>query len=227
MTPKDTAYSTDRIMAANYSSTQGLLFLLGVYNYLDNALSDLKRLAKKLYKGMKDTFSPKVYYLFECLPVPYLTSSVNISASSSAVPDWYYLSESNTFVEWEHATPLSTLTQVNSLQLPILSMESIEDDAVVYDLTEFIDNLKIHTLGDEFFPSVAHILGAWSISSGIVLDTTRGFIVRMIDTQANTIETEPNNYAYIHFKDDDIEAQDVSGQELSSQDLSGAGIEAT
>jgi hypothetical protein len=153
------------------------------------------------------------------------------------VPDWYYLAESNTFVEWEHATPLSSLTRVNSLQLPVLSMEIIEDDAVVYDLTEFIDNLKIHTLGDEFFPSVAHILGAWSISSGIVLDTTRGFIVRMIDTQANTIETEPNNYAYIHFKDDDIEAQDVSGQELSGQDLSGqdlsgqdlsgAGIEAT
>jgi hypothetical protein len=208
-------------MVAFYSSTQGLLFLLGVYNYVDNALSDLKTFVKKLYRGVKDTFAPKVYYLFECLPAPYLTNSVNISASSSAVPDWYYLADTNTFVEWEHAESLSNLMRVNSLQLPVLSMEIVEGDAVVYDLTEFIENVKIHTLGDEFFPSVAHILGAWSISSGIVLDTTRGFLVRMIDTQANMIETTPDNYAYIHFKNDDIEAQDVSGQDLSSQDLSG------
>jgi len=214
-------------MATHYSSTQGLLFLLGLYNYLDGAFSEVSKFATKLYRGVKETFSPKIYYLFECLPAAYLTTSVNIAASSSAVPDWYYLAETKTFVEWEHFTPISSLMRINSLQLPVLSMEIVEEGAVVYDLTEFIENIKIHTLGDEFFPSIAHILAAWSISSGIVLDNTREFTIRMIDTQANTIEAAPNSYAYIHFRDhedieaEDLEAEDLSGQDLSGQDLSG------
>jgi len=174
-----------------------VLVLIEMYNRLDNFYGSCKKLFKKLYTGIQSAFVEKNYYLFENISPPFLTTSVNISASSSAVPEWYYLPDKNAFVEWQHDTSLSSLLESSPHALPILSMEIVDKDAVVYDLTDFIEGLQIYNLNSIFFPCIAHMLGAWSLSSGIVTDVTRGFTVRMIDTNANTIESSIDNYLYI------------------------------
>lgn len=179
-----------------YISTS-LFWLLGVYNTLEKVWVSTSDFYNKLYIGVQYAFIEKVYYIFEFLPTPVLISSVNISAESSAVPEWYYLPDSNTFLEWEQGTPLSVLKQSEPLELPILSMEILEDDIVIFDLTNFIETMKVHTVQSEFFPSVAHILAAWSISSAVILDATREFKVRMITTKADTKEVLADNYEYI------------------------------
>ena len=180
-------------MTGYYLPSKSVLVLLGAFNFLQDTLSWGRGLVRKLYRGVRDAFTEKVYYFFEKNPTGFLTSSVNISASSSAVPQWSYLLSKNTFLRWSRPPPPT----VHFLELPLLSMEVLENDLVVCDLTEFISTIRVYMDEQPLFPSIAHILGAWSLSSGIILDNTRRFTIRIIDTEANTREYEVNNYEFV------------------------------
>jgi hypothetical protein len=65
-------------------------------------------------------------------------------------------------------------------------MEILENDKVVFDLTDFLENMKIYGTS---MPSVEHIIGTWYISNGIVLDTTSRYVVRHITENAETVLT--------------------------------------
>ena len=177
-----------------YLPSKSVLVLLGAYNCLEHTLSRFTGAVRRLYRGVKDAFTEKVYYFFEKNPTGFLTTSVNISASSSAVPEWSYLPSKNTFFRWTRTPP--TLHAEHFQELPLLSMEILENDLVVCDLTEFISTIRVHLDEQPLFPSIAHILGAWSLSSGIVLDNTRRFTTRIIDLEANTHEYEVNSYDF-------------------------------
>jgi hypothetical protein len=176
-----------------------LLVLVELYNRLDNTYNSFKRFFKTLYGGIRNAFVEKNYYLFENISYPFLTSSVNISASSSAIPDWYYIPSRKAFLKWENNRTLSSLLESKPLALPVLSMEILDKSAVVYDLTDFIEGLQVYSNDATLLPSIAHILGAWSLSSGIILDVKRGFTARMINTDANTVESKVDSYTYIDF----------------------------
>ena len=96
-------------------------------------------------------------------------------------------------------------------------MEILEEDSVMYDLTDFIGDIKVHTSGAVVFPSIAHILGAWSLSSGIILDATREFNVRIIDIDGSTVLFPTDSYEYFEALDNELESEvieetlDVSG----------------
>jgi hypothetical protein len=65
-------------------------------------------------------------------------------------------------------------------------MEILENERVLFDLTEFLEKLKIF---GNTMPSVEHIVGAWQVSTGIVLDVTSPYVVRHITEDADTILT--------------------------------------
>ena len=65
-------------------------------------------------------------------------------------------------------------------------MEILENERVIFDLTDFLEKLKIY---GNTMPSVEHIVGAWQVSSGIVLDVTSPYVVRHITEDADTILT--------------------------------------
>jgi len=76
-------------------------------------------------------------------------------------------------------------------------MEILEDDKVVYDLTDFLETVKVYNLDENIMPSVAHILGAWSTHSCIVLDRTRPFTIRMVTDKAETVNTMMDDHNYL------------------------------
>lgn len=201
-----------------YYSTPCLLFFLSLYNSLDTIFTQCNNFVGKLYMGIRDAFTEKLYYLLENVTIPLPVKSINISASSSAVPDWYYSLDKKQFIQWKFSTPISVLlSYYNAYYLPILSMEILEEDSVIYDLTDFIGDIKVHTSGAVVFPSIAHILGAWSLSSGIILDATREFNVRIIDIDGNTVLFPTDSYEYFEALDNELESEvidetlDVSG----------------
>ena len=91
----------------------------------------------------------------------------------------------------------------HTYDLPILSMEILAGEDVVCDLTDFIASVKVHTYSMDVLPSIAHLLGAWSIHSGIVLDRGRNFMVRVIDTRANTIDLHTEDHEFMSIESED------------------------
>lgn len=184
-------------------STNALLWMLRLYNTIYTYTSSTIDYGKSVYECVLDAFSTKIYVLFEDIMTPYLVSRVNVAASSSAVPQWYYLPEKNAFVQWELGQPLESLMmnaqEVRSLS--VLSMEIHHEESVVYDLTDFLEGVRVYRSSPGIEPSVAHILGAWSTHSGIVLDRKREFIVSMVADSGNTINCDPLSFVGLETMD--------------------------
>jgi len=209
-----------------------LLLLLRLYSSVDDCISKCVREAYKIYSKLAESFSLKTYVFFEYVTSPYNLSHVNISASSSAVPQWYYLPDENTFVGWELGANVdSIMNRVGkAVPLPVLSMEIVDGARVVYDLTDFTQSIKVYPRVDGVFPSVAHILGAWSLSSRIVLDRNRDFTASILDTNANQSEKGIYDCDYMYEScalqsDDDVGdapmVEEVEAEEVEPEDLSG------
>jgi len=177
-----------------------LLWLLTAYNSIETTVSSSWYRARTLYTNLSDALKEKRYILFEAIPAPYLASMVSPSVLSSAVPEWYYIPDRDCFVEWNVTSSVETVMKENARDLPILSMEIIDSHGVVYDLTEFIQATQVYSLTNHLFPCIAHILSAWSVYSGIVLNPTKGLLARIIDIHANTIELPINDFSFFEFE---------------------------
>lgn len=138
---------------------------------------------RKVYRVFSEDSEP-TYVFFENIMHPYNASCLNISHPESALPDWYYKPHENVFLQWTFSAKMNS--PFLRLRSTILSMEILENERVVFDLTDFLEKMKIY---GRFMPSVEHIIGAWYISSGIVLDTTTPYVVRHITENAETVLT--------------------------------------
>jgi len=169
------------------------MWILSAYNSITYLLDKLIFGTKKVFCAVQDAFTPKTYILFSGRPTAYLENTISVDASTSAKPQWLYTPENGRFVEYADGCSTQFLEKISPSvhTLPVLSMEIVEDSNVVYDLTDFAETIRVYNAtSDRSSPSVAHIMSAWSTSSGIVLSPTRPFKVRLVDTAANTIETE-------------------------------------
>jgi len=186
--------------------------MLRLYNTLYTYTAATIEYSTSMYGSIVEAFSTKMYVLFEGILSPYLVSRVNVAASSSAVPQWYYIPDAKAFVQWELGPPVETL-MINAQQirpLSILSMEIHDGDRVVYDLTDFLEGVRVFRTVPAVEPSVAHILGAWSTHSGIVLDRKREFIVSMVANSGNTINCDPLSFI-------GLETMDIAQEEESEE----------
>jgi len=170
---------------------------LRLYNRIDNIISSFAKTLCLVCRGVSEGLSPSVYILFNHIPTPYRRSSVITHGPVTANVQWYYIPDKKYFVKWELGySPDVIINPENLKSLPILSMEILNNNETVYDLTDFIGDIKVDSL-DNTFPSVAHILGAWSITSSVVVGPYEDFTARMIDTSANSIEVSVCNYDFL------------------------------
>jgi hypothetical protein len=72
-------------------------------------------------------------------------------------------------------------------RLPLLSLEIRSKSSVsskcLYDLTDFIEKVRVCYVKNVNYgcPTVAQVIGAWSISSGVVLDWSQEIFVNLIN----------------------------------------------
>ena len=159
------------------------LWLLSWSNYLTNTFDSLARFNKKIYKAARSILVSENYIFFKNVNTPYLENKVNINSVRSAEPAWLYDPEHKFFVEW-------ATTDGSTRRLPVLSLE-IVDESVVYDLTDFIELIRVYSNGST--PSPAHLVNAWSLSSELVLNPELGYKVRYMTDTADTFEVPYNN----------------------------------
>jgi hypothetical protein len=173
-------------------SPEYVMWILGAYNTISYIIDKFIFGTKKVFCALQDAFTPKTYILFSGRPNAYLENAISVDASTSAKPQWLYTPENGRFVEYADGCSTQFLEKISPSvhTLPVLSMEIVEDSKVVYDLTDFAETIRVYNAtSDTSSPSVAHIMSAWSASSGIVLTPTRPFKLRLVDTAANTVET--------------------------------------
>jgi hypothetical protein len=148
---------------------------------------------------MTHSLKKRTYILFENISTPYPIENVVLGSPSSAVPDWYYLPHTNTFVRWQVGRSVDETIHVAfyNKSLPVLSMVITLSGESLFDLTDFIGTVCVSSHLQNDFPSVAHIIGAWSLTSGVVLDYSAPFNVSMIDAAANMIDVSVQNFHYL------------------------------
>lgn len=175
------------------------LCALRVYNGLDRLATSLLKTVNIVYRAIKYSLEKKTYILFENISTPYPIENVVLGSPSSAVPDWYYLPDTNTFVRWEVGKSVDETIRFAfyNKSLPVLSMVITLSGETLFDLTDFIGTVCVSSHLQNDFPSVAHILGAWSLTSGTVLDQGVDFNASMIDESANMIDVSVQNFHYL------------------------------
>ena len=187
------------------------LCALRVYNGLDKMITSLFKTVSLVYTAITHSLKKKTYILFENISTPYPIENVVFGSPSSAVPDWYYLPDTNTFIRWQVGKSVDELafSAFYNKSLPVLSMEVTLSGETLFDLTDFIGTICASSHLENDFPSVAHIIGAWSLTSGVVLDQSVDFNASMIDIAANMIQVSVQNFDYLSTEADALANPEV------------------
>ena len=164
-----------------------------------------------VYRAIKYSLKKRAYILFENISTPYPIENVVLGSPYSAVPEWYYLPDTNTFVRWEVGKSLDETIRFAfyNKSLPVLSMVITISGESLFDLTDFIGTVCVSSHLQNDFPSVAHIVGAWSLSSSTVLDQGVYFNVSMFDESANMIDVSLHNFQYLSAEADAVAVADA------------------
>ena len=172
--------------------------LLRTYNTLSIMANFCATNVSYLYKTLVDAYSVKKYLLFERIATPYNRSDVNLGSASSALPLWYYRDDTRTFVEWNlHYTMEEGEKMHDPSEVPVLSIAITDGERIIHDLTDYMESVRIfHSTGA--VPSVAHILGAWSLSSGIVVNPSNNYFVTVITSTADTVILPMTGVTYLN-----------------------------
>lgn len=163
------------------------LTFLAWYNTIHKTYAAFVEDIRKLYNGLRDIYADKFYVLFENISSPYLLTSADLDAPSSAQAKWYYEPETQSFTLYKAGEPVEKLMKAAPCihPLPYLSMEVVGGDLVLHDLTNFLGNVYVYSDKEDDVPDVPHLLGAWFLHSGVVLNTSAKYTVRGLTSAGN------------------------------------------
>jgi hypothetical protein len=151
-----------------------LQFINLVWAFLTTTTQVTKKVTTSVYRG----FQAETYYFFKDSSVPWDTRRVNLSSAGSPHVDWYYNAETNTFSRAENDGHLH--------HFPYLTAEIYHGDLALYDITSFTESL--HWTGGETAPSANHVLAAWYIETGVLLDPSLPLVLKVINEEGESTE---------------------------------------
>jgi len=152
-----------------------------------------------IWRTLVNAYRETTHVFFDGISTPYNKADVTIGTPSSAVPLWHYRKDTRTFVEWtvNAETAEDAQTMVGSgVPLPILSMTIVKEGKEIHDLTEFMASVQVYHSNRDTFPSIAHLLGAWSLSSRTVLKAADHYSAFSITTTADLIVLPTDSHEY-------------------------------
>lgn len=157
-------------------STLALLYTFQCIRALILFLDSSYRVTKKVGKGVLRSLQEEVYIFFEGLPFAYRLQDTVVTGPGIRPVQWYYNAGTKQFV----AGNLYDSSDDYALQhLPYLSAQIKYNNLNLYDVSEFFEGIR--WAGVEA-PTPAVLLAAWSLSSGVVLNT-QGFSLAVISEQ--------------------------------------------
>ncbi len=142
------------------------------YTAIDTVLHYTGKIARGIYRSVQT----ETYYFFKGSYVPYDSRHVKLNVAGVPHVEWYYNPDTKVFSK-EEATG-------QPKHFPYLTAEVYHDTLSLYDLTSFVESVK--WTGGDSAPSPNHILAAWFLATGILLDPTLPLVLQVIDEEGNT-----------------------------------------
>lgn len=152
-----------------------------------------------IWRTLVNAYTENTHLFFDGISSPYSEADVTVGTPSSAVPLWYYKKDTRTFVEWTETTQTVEDAQKmisRGVPLPILSMTIVKEGKDIHDLTDFMASIRVYHSNPDTFPSVAHLLGAWSLSSRTVLKAADHYSAFSITDNADLIVQSTGRHEY-------------------------------
>jgi hypothetical protein len=163
------------------------LLSLSIFNKVTNLIDSVVLFTRKIYRAVESISASETYLFLHGIDTPCLEKNVNVYSTSIAKPLWRYIPETRQFLQWQPNGTTTVQNAAGSHPLPVLSIEILDGDRVLYDLSDFIELVRVYNSGEEVdSPTLAHIYNAWTLSSHLVLDPTRDFKVRFLTEMAET-----------------------------------------
>jgi hypothetical protein len=132
-------------------------------------------------------YPPHSYYMFvenDFVPYPY-----ELSYTEGDEPYMLYDIKERAFIPWVSGRSVKDIISKDKrTPLPVLSLTINYSDEMMYDLTDFIENMRVFHING-IIPAVAHIISIWQIHSGVTLDEGL-YDVHYLDTMGNEHVTD-------------------------------------
>jgi hypothetical protein len=168
-----------------------IVAFLYLFNLAESSAMAVLDYWERLKRAFYTVARPNYFIFFEGSATPHRFYETHYWATGSASPELLYCSDTKTFFPWiprHSADPKFDILSIKELYrpLPILSLEIVDSkDHVVYDLTDFVEDLRHVTVAGFTSPSLFHILSAWTLSSAVVPNLTNHSI-RYVDSNGDS-----------------------------------------
>ena len=164
-------------------SPQYALYALVTFNFLWTVTKSITGFTYTVGKSVWKTLQPDTYYFFEGYDAAYKASDYTRSGPGVPPVEWVYDSKKKTF--------MNPMGSQRSHHLPWLCAEIKHMNLTLYDITEFVESIRFfHDEGVPSatsvpsvttVPSAEHVLSAWSLESGILLNKSGSLVLSVID----------------------------------------------
>jgi hypothetical protein len=184
---------------ANYKPTaerlnemyfQSMIYLARFFMLTLNFLEATWAVVKKTSRAVRDSFRDDMYVFFEGSSYPYHLDDLVLSSPGVPPVEWYYNASTNTFV----TARLQTNSQHYSTHhIPYLSAQIQYNDLTLYEISDFINSVRWAGEDGEPMPNVDHLVSAWTLSSGIVIQRSPAMKLLVINTDGNDAQISLRN----------------------------------
>ena len=147
-----------------------LLFVQTVWSFLSQAAST----SQTIGRGVLRSLQTPLYIFFKGSSYPYRMQDYSLTGPGVAPIEWYYNAETKRFAS---SLVANTPNEYMTHHFEWLSGQIKYNDLVLYDISDYLQQAR---WAGTVRPSISHVLAAWSLHSGIVLNVVDGLTLQVI-----------------------------------------------
>jgi hypothetical protein len=169
-----------------------IMYFLQFMNVMSRFLGSSWTVCKNVYKGVKRSLSENVYVFFEGSSYPYALDEIDMKSPGVPSVEWYYNHTTHTFIS---ARLYNNSQHYQTHHVPYLSTELQYNDLTLYDVTEFMNDVRWAGEEGEPMPNADHLVSAWTLHSGVVVKRSDAVSLRVINTDGDEQRVPLRNQA--------------------------------
>lgn len=169
-----------------------VMYFLQFINIMTRFFGSSWSVCKNVYKGVKKSLSENVYVFFEGSSYPYPLDEIDLRSPGVPSVEWYYNHTTHTFVS---ARLYNNSQTYQTHHVPYLSTEIQYNDLTLYDVTEFMNDVRWAGEEGEPMPNADHLVSAWTLYSSVVVKRSDAVSLRVINTDGDEQRVPLRNQA--------------------------------
>ena len=151
-----------------------MLTLLSIFQRITVFLYYVRKYSVRVFNGVYRGIADEEYAFHRGSNTAFSLYKLKTDSAAAASLEWIYSTDKKQF---KHiiASP-----EDETQYFPYLSAEVYHGNLRLYDISEFVSQLKWTACKNAVRPSAKHILSAWSLETGVVLDVALSLSLRVI-----------------------------------------------